>query len=92
MSRNHRVAVALFAALAAGPALEAAGPMLVYRDPQILDVGTGFPGFVRTGAFGDVTGDGRADVVASYGGNRPSSFIAVFAQTAGGTLAAPVSY
>lgn len=42
--------------------------------------------------LGDVTGDGRADVVASYGGNRPSSFVAVFAQTAGGTLAAPVSY
>jgi fibronectin type 3 domain-containing protein len=41
---------------------------------------------------GDVTGDGRTDVVASYGGNKPSSFVAVFAQTAGGTLAAPVSY
>ena len=42
--------------------------------------------------LGDVTGDGRADVVASYGGNRPSSYVAVFAQTAGGALAAPVSY
>jgi hypothetical protein len=41
---------------------------------------------------GDVNGDGRNDVVASYGGNRPSSFIAVFTQTAGGTLATPVSY
>ncbi|HEY6056866.1 MAG TPA: FG-GAP-like repeat-containing protein [Candidatus Limnocylindrales bacterium] len=41
--------------------------------------------------IGDITGDGRADVVASYGGNRPSSFIAVFAQTSEGTLAAPVS-
>jgi hypothetical protein len=41
---------------------------------------------------GDVTGDGRADVVASYGGNRPTSKIAVFAQTAGGVLAAPVAY
>ena len=41
---------------------------------------------------GDVTGDGRNDVVASYGGNKPSSFVAVFAQTADGVLAAPVSY
>jgi hypothetical protein len=42
--------------------------------------------------LGDVTADGRTDVVASYGGNRPYSFLAVFAQTASGTLAAPVSY
>ena len=42
--------------------------------------------------IGDVTGDGRADVVASYGGNTPSAFIAVFAQTAAGTLASPVPY
>jgi Domain of unknown function DUF11/FG-GAP-like repeat len=42
--------------------------------------------------IGDVTGDGRNDVVASYGGNKPSSNIAVFAQTSGGSLAAPVSY
>jgi hypothetical protein len=41
--------------------------------------------------LGDVTGDGRVDVVASYGGNRPYSNIAVFAQTASGTLAAAVS-
>ena len=42
--------------------------------------------------IGDVTGDGRNDVVASYGGNKPSSNIAVFAQTTLGTLASPVSY
>ena len=30
---------------------------------------------------GDVTGDGRLDVVAAYGGNRPASRLAVFAQT-----------
>lgn len=42
--------------------------------------------------IGDVTGDGRSDVVASYGGNRPSSNIAVFAQGTGGALAAPVGY
>ena len=48
---------------------------------------------LRSGiGVGDVTGDGRNDVVASYGGNRPSSILAVFAQTRGGTLAAPVAY
>ncbi len=41
---------------------------------------------------GDVTGDGRNDVVASYGGNRPTSSVGVFGQTATGTLATPVSY
>jgi FG-GAP-like repeat len=41
---------------------------------------------------GDVTGDGRNDVVASYGGNRPDSYIAVFAQTTDGALEAPVYY
>lgn len=40
---------------------------------------------------GDVTGDGRTDVVASFGGNRPTSGMAVFAQSAGGSLAAPAS-
>jgi hypothetical protein len=40
---------------------------------------------------GDVTGDGLNDVVVSYGGNRPSSSIAVFPQTALGTLGPPVS-
>ena len=36
---------------------------------------------------GDVNGDGRNDVVASYGGNSPAAYIGVFLQTAGGTLA-----
>jgi hypothetical protein len=60
------------------------GPAAEYR------VGTN----VNTSGIGvgDVTGDGRKDVVTSYGGNRPSSFLAVFAQTGDGTLAAPVSY
>ena len=42
--------------------------------------------------LGDVTGDGRLDVLASYGGNRPSSYIGVFAQTAAGVLAPHVAY
>jgi hypothetical protein len=59
------------------------GPAAEYRvGTNILTQGIG---------LGDVTGDGRTDVVASYGGNRPDSFVAVFAQTAG-TLATPVSY
>jgi hypothetical protein len=41
---------------------------------------------------GDVTGDGRNDIVASVGGNQPSSGLAVLGQAADGTLAAPVSY
>ena len=41
---------------------------------------------------GDVTGDGRTDVVASFGGNQPSSAMAVFGQTAGGALGTPVTY
>ena len=38
---------------------------------------------------GDVTGDGRNDVVASYGGNSPSGRLGVFAQSPAGTLVAP---
>jgi hypothetical protein len=68
--------------------------------PQLAAGGFGPAAEYRVGAnvtthgigVGDATGDGRNDVVASYGGNRPSSFVAVFAQTATGTLGAPVSY
>ena len=42
--------------------------------------------------LGDVSGDGRTDVVVSYGGNRPNSYVGVFPQTAAGTLGAIVSY
>jgi hypothetical protein len=41
---------------------------------------------------GDVTGDGLIDIVLSYGGNRPSSMIAVFAQSPDGNLQPSVSY
>ena len=41
---------------------------------------------------GDVTVDGRLDVVASYGGNQPSARLAVFAQTTSGLLEAPMRY
>jgi hypothetical protein len=39
---------------------------------------------------GDVTGDGRKDVLLSFGGNRPDSNLAVFPQTSSGTLGTPV--
>ena len=42
--------------------------------------------------MGDVTGDGRSDVILSYGGNRPGSNIAVFAQDGNGSLQPSVSY
>ena len=41
---------------------------------------------------GDVNGDGLNDIVASYGGNRPSSFIASFLQNASGGMEPPMSY
>ncbi len=42
--------------------------------------------------LGDVTGDGRNDVVVSYGGNRPGATIGVFPQTSSGTLGPLVTY
>ena len=67
---------------------------------QLAAGGFGTPAEYRLGTnvntqgigIGDVTGDGRKDVLASYGGNRPSSTIAVLAQTAAGALAPPTSY
>jgi hypothetical protein len=58
--------------------------------PASYSVGTG----TNTSgvAIGDTNGDGRSDVVVSYGGNRPGSFIARFLQNAGGTLDPAVSY
>ncbi|MCC6300837.1 MAG: VCBS repeat-containing protein, partial [Anaerolineales bacterium] len=43
-------------------------------------------------AIGDVTEDGRLDVILSYGGNRPNSNIAVFEQGVNGDLQPSVSY
>ena len=42
-------------------------------------------------AVGDVNDDGRRDVVLTYGGNRPNSFVGVFLQNAAGTLDPAVS-
>lgn len=40
----------------------------------------------------DVTADGRADLLVTEGGNRPSSQLVVFPQTDTGTLAKPTTY
>jgi hypothetical protein len=52
----------------------------VYEE-QVLTHGVG---------VGDTNGDGRADVAASYGGNSPSSRVALWVQLADGTLDFPV--
>jgi fibronectin type 3 domain-containing protein len=56
--------------------------------PYVVQASTNTQGI----GVGDVNGDGLNDVVASYGGNRPNSFLAVLAQTGSATLAASVSY
>ena len=60
------------------------GPPAYYKVSQTTTILTDGIG------VGDVTGDGRNDVVATYGGNAGK--IAAFAQTSVGTLAAPVAY
>ena len=67
--------------------------------PQVAGGGYGAPAEYRVApntntsgiGVGDVTGDGRKDVVVSFGGNRPSSNVAVFPQTLSGVLGAPVT-
>jgi hypothetical protein len=43
-------------------------------------------------AVGDINGDGRQDVVATIGANKPDAKIAVFPQNASGSLDAPAMY
>ena len=65
--------------------------------PQLLGGGVGPAGEYRVEddvntqgiGVGDVNGDGRNDVVASFGGNQPLSRLALFLQNADGTLDAP---
>jgi uncharacterized repeat protein (TIGR01451 family) len=50
------------------------------------------PGVLTSGvAVGDVNGDGRNDIVVTYGGNNPNSKIGVFHQNAAGGLDPVVS-
>lgn len=58
----------------------AAIPYPVY-DQQVNANGVG---------VGDTNGDGRDDIVLSYGGNQPSSRVALWVQLADGTLDMPV--
>ncbi len=49
-------------------------------------VGTDIQYITQGISIGDVTGDGRKDVVVTYGGNRPESNIGIFSQNTGGSL------
>jgi type VII secretion-associated serine protease mycosin len=50
------------------------------------------PETVRGIEVADVSGDGRADVVTTFGGNKPSSQVSVLAQNATGGFDSPVLY
>ncbi len=74
----------------------------VFVDAQTSDGGfveqwrqavpTGYMQLVNSIAVGDVTGDGRDDLVAAVDGNIPGSRLQVYAQTEAGGLADPVTY
>ena len=59
-----------------------------FSAPVYYYVGVQYPGGI---AVGDVNGDGRADVVVTYGGNYPASHLAVFYQNESGSLNPPVA-
>jgi hypothetical protein len=57
-----------------------------------LEVPTGYMREVNSIAVGDVTGDGRDDILAAVDGNIPGSRLQVYEQMATGGLADPVTY
>ncbi|WP_091582867.1 FG-GAP repeat domain-containing protein [Micromonospora sediminicola] len=65
------------------------GPATTYRTPAD---DSGFRRIGSGAAVGDVTGDGRADLVTSVDGNRPDAGVQVFAQGADGLATAPTRY
>ncbi len=91
--RGARLAALALVALLAIPLLPAvASAAVTSLRPYVAYPAVSQPDAV---AIGDVTGDGRADAVVTtgYSGNAALDFkLAVLAQTAGGTLAAPVLY
>src|SRR4051812_28233360 len=87
----RRLALLALVALLAIPLLPAvASARVSILDPYVAYAAVPEPDAV---AIGDVTGDGRADAVVTtgYSSNPAVDFkLAVLAQTAAGTLAAPV--
>jgi uncharacterized repeat protein (TIGR01451 family) len=57
-----------------------------------VSYGVGTQELTRGVAVGDVNGDGRNDIVVTYGGNKPYSKIGVFYQNAAGGLDPAVSF
>jgi len=77
-------AVDLVAAMAGVPGKDIAvilqQPGRTFAAPTYLDTGSVWQ--ARAIAIGDLNGDGRRDIVAATGGNRPTSYLAVFYQDA----------
>ncbi|MEU2614201.1 VCBS repeat-containing protein [Micromonospora sp. NPDC007271] len=65
------------------------GPATTYRTPAD---GNGYRRPGLGAAVGDVTGDGRVDLVTSIDGNKPNAAVQVFAQGTGGLATAPNTY
>ncbi len=62
----------------------------IFEQPVYYDLGSGE--LTRGVGVGDINGDTLEDIVVSYGGNRPNSFIATFLQNSTGALDPPISY
>lgn len=55
-------------------------------------VPTGYSGSLSAFAAGDVTGDGRADLVVTVSGNEPGSRLQLYVQQPAGLFAEPITY
>ncbi|WDZ85791.1 FG-GAP repeat domain-containing protein [Micromonospora cathayae] len=65
------------------------GPATTYRTPANSN---GYHRLSSGAAVGDVTGDGRADLVTSVNGNMPDAAVQVFGQGGTGLAATPTRY
>ncbi|MGZ4493523.1 MAG: FG-GAP-like repeat-containing protein [Nocardioides sp.] len=61
-----------------------------FAAPTPYVTGTGTTDAINGLAIGDIDGDGRADVHASVGGNRPSAWVVTWPQLSGGLLGKPL--